>query len=398
MEKITKKWYWVSLLVCCVFGLSALPILAQSDQGPPRRIVVFDKTFVNEAAQEALLGDFGAVAVKPLVLINGMAVYLPPQAEKALQNRSEVLRVDDDLVITAHVKPAKPDKPDKPDPTPPPAQELPWGIDRINADADGVWVTTTGFGVRVAILDTGIDLDHLDLQNNIKGNVNFINPRKSANDDNGHGTHVAGIIAAIDNKIGVIGVGPEISLYALKVLDRKGNGWLSDLIEAIQWCIDNDMEVINMSLGASVDNPSFHDAIAGAYDAGIIQVASAGNNGEFGGAISYPAKYLETIAVSAVDEHDEFAYFSSYGDEIDLTAPGVAINSTYNDGGYKSFDGTSMAAPHVTGVAALVIVLQTEGSLSPDEMKTHLMDTSEDLELEDYQQGAGLVRADLAIE
>ena len=392
MQKFTKKLFWVSLLLCFTFGLVVSPVAAQPNQRPPRKIVVFEKTFANEAAQTVLLRNFDAVKIKPLKLINGMAVYLPPQAEKALQGKPEILRIDDDLIITSNAKPDKPGKPEDPDPNPQPVEELPWGIDRINADV--AWDTATGLAVKVAILDTGINLDHLDLQDNIKGNVNLINPRKSGNDDNGHGTHVAGIVAATDNEIGIIGVGPEISLYAVKVLDRKGNGWLSDLIEGLQWCVNNNMDVINMSLGAPTDNQSFHDAIFNAYQAGIIQVASAGNNGEYDGAISYPAKYPETIAVSAVDEYDGFAYFSSYGSEIDLAAPGVSINSTYDDGYYEILDGTSMAAPHVTGVAALV--LSVKGPLTPDQMKVHLMETSEDLSLYDYQQGAGLVRADLA--
>ena len=392
MQKFTKKLFWVSLLLCFTFGLVVSPVAAQPNQRPPRKIVVFEKTFANEAAQTVLLRNFDAVKIKPLKLINGMAVYLPPQAEKALQGKPEILRIDDDLIITSNAKPDKPGKPEDPDPNPQPVEELPWGIDRINADV--AWDTATGLAVKVAILDTGINLDHLDLQDNIKGNVNLINPRKSGNDDNGHGTHVAGIVAATDNEIGIIGVGPEISLYAVKVLDRKGNGWLSDLIEGLQWCVNNNMDVINMSLGAPTDNQSFHDAIFNAYQAGIIQVASAGNNGEYDGAISYPAKYPETIAVSAVDEYDDFAYFSSYGSEIDLAAPGVSINSTYGDGYYEILNGTSMAAPHVTGVAALVLSVQ--GPLTPDQMKVHLMETSEDLGLYDYQQGAGLVRADLA--
>lgn len=403
MREYMKRLFLVFLLVGVVFGLVTSPVIAQTQQGVPRKIVVFQEDFVNEAAQAALLRNFGAVLIKPLGLINGMAVYLPPQAERALLGRSEVLRIDDDLVIKAIGKPeGAPGKPKK-EPPPQPVEELPWGVDRINAEL--AWPTTTGLTVKVAIMDTGIDLDHQDLQTNIKGNVNTINPRKSGNDDNGHGTHVAGIVAAIDNDIGVIGVGPEISLYAVKVLDRNGSGWLSDLIEGLEWCINNKMQAVNMSLGSSSDNQSFHDAITKTYQAGITQVTAAGNNGEYGGAITYPAKYPETIAVSAVDKNDQFAYFSSYGPEIDLAAPGVEINSTYKDGYYKILNGTSMAAPHVTGTAGLLLTtpvgiydLDADGIWDPAEVKNKLQATAEDIYLLPEQQGEGLVDAYSAVQ
>lgn len=370
-----------------------LPVSAQTTNQIPRKIVVFQENFVNEPAQIGLLRGVGTVIIKRLPLINGMSVYLPPQAERALKGRPEILRIDDDLVINAIAKPQPP---------PQPAQELPWGVDRI--DADLAWVTTKGLAIKVAILDTGIDLDHLDLQANIKGNVNTINPLKSGNDDNGHGTHVAGIVAAVDNTIGVIGTGQEIYLYAVKVLSKTGSGWLSDLIEGLDWCINNKMQVINMSLGSSSDNQSFHDAITKTYQAGIIQVAAAGNNGGSGGAITYPAKYSETIAISAVDKNDQIAVFSSYGPEIDLTAPGVDIKCTYNNGYYKILSGTSMACPHVSGTAALVLStpvgtydLDADGIWDPTEVKNKLQTTAQDLYLLLEQQGAGLVKADSAI-
>lgn len=405
MREFMKRLFLVSLLVGVVFGLVASPVVTQAQQGAPRKIVVFQEDFVSKAAQAALLRRIDAVAIKPLGLINGMAVYLPPQAERALRGRPEVVRIDDDLVIKAidrpEGKPDKPDKPGKPKPEPPP-QEPPWGIVRIGADL--AWETTEGGTIKVAILDTGIDLEHPDLQANIKGNVNLINPRKSGNDDNGHGTHVAGIVAAADNDIGVVGVGPEISLYAVKVLDRKGSGWLSDLIDGLDWCIKNEMEVINISLGSSSDNQSFYDAISRTCQAGITQVAAAGNDGEDDGAIIYPAKYDETIAVSAIDKKDHFAYFSSYGEEIDLTAPGVDINSTYKGGEYKVLSGTSMAAPHVSGTAALVLTTpvdlfdsDADGIWDPDEVKNKLEATAEDIGLLSDEQGRGLVDACLAV-
>ena len=392
MNNFIKKLLLMILVTGSMAVLLNLPVSAQTANQIPRKIVVFQENFVNEPAQIELLRGVGAVIIKPLPLIRAVAVYLPPQAERALEGRSEILRIDDDLVISAIAKPRPP---------PQPAEELPCGVDRI--DADLAWATTKGLAIKVAILDTGIDLDHLDLQANIKGNVNTINPSKSGNDDNGHGTHVAGTVAAVDNEIGVIGTGPEIYLYAVKVLDRTGSGWLSDLIEGLDWCINNKMKVVNMSLGSSSDNQSFHDAIIKTYQAGITQVAAAGNNGASGGAITYPAKYDETIAVSAIDKYDQLASFSSYGPEIDLTAPGVDINSTYNNGYYKVLSGTSMACPHVTGTAALVLStsvgsydLDADGIWDPAEVKSKLQATAQKLNLLPEEQGAGLVKADSA--
>jgi subtilisin len=364
----------------------------------PRKIVVFKKWYGREADQDALLRNFGAVKVKRLNLINSQAVHLPPGVEKHLKRKNEILRIDEDLVITAVVRKTKP-KPKRPHSPRKLPERLPWGIQRIYADL--IWEVTTGSMVKVAILDTGIDLNHPDLWRNIKGGINTLRPRKSANDDNGHGTHLAGTVAAIDNDFGVIGVGPEVCLYAVKVLDKKGEGWLSDLIDALDWCIENKMQVVNMSFGSLEENQSFHDAIIRAHQAGITMVASAGSNGEDSALIEYPAFYPETIAVSAIDEYDNFASFSSYGPQIDLTAPGVNILSTYRNAFYETMYGTSMSAAHVTGTVALILTtspkwgydLDGDRMWDPDEIRERLMDTAENLGLHPHQQGAGLVRA-----
>jgi len=339
MRKFMKRLVFVCLLVAVVFGLAVSAIIAQPEQGAPRKIVVFNEWFVNEPAQQVLVERVGGTVIKPLRLVNGMAVYLPPPALKALQVAPEVLRVEDDAVVIALPKPPPPSQP---------PEQLPWGVDRI--DAEYAWGTTTGYGVKVGVVDTGIDYTHPDLDDNCKGGVNTINPRKGYKDDNGHGTHVAGIIAAEDNDIGVVGVAPEAYLYGVKVLDRTGSGFVSDVIEGITWCIDNRMNIINMSLGTNSDIQSLHDACDAAKGVGIILVAAAGNDG---GAIDYPAAYSSVIAVAATDSSDIRASWSSYGPEMDIAAPGVDIYSTYLGGGYKTASGTSMAAPHVAGTLAL---------------------------------------------
>ncbi|MFH1245099.1 MAG: S8 family peptidase [Candidatus Omnitrophota bacterium] len=381
--------YRISMsFICCILLSSVSLAGAAGVEQFPRKIIVFREGFSNEAAQMTLAKNFGAGVIKHLSLINGMTAHLPPQAQKALLKRAEVIRIDDDIVVEAvgKLKPAQP------------AEILPWGIERISAES--AWPTTTGQTVKVAVLDTGIDLDHADLRANIKGNINTISPVKSGNDDNGHGTHVTGIIAAVDNGIGVIGVGPEIFLYAVKVLDRNGSGWLSDIIEGLDWCVKNNMQVVNMSLGSSGTVQSFHDAVIKANQAGLVLVGAAGNNG---GAVIYPAAYPEVIAVSASDSTDHIASWSSRGSEVDLIAPGVNIYSTYNNGYYATMSGTSMACPHVVGTAALVLTTDVsaydvdgDGLWDPEEVKSKLEMTAENLGLSDSEQGAGLVRADLS--
>jgi subtilisin family serine protease len=396
MKKISL--YWAIALIFLIF---VLPVLSkgsgQIDSADySRKIIVYKKWFNQQKKQETLLYLTGAIKIKHLKLINSTSVYLTPQAEDFLKNKKEILRVDQDIEIRAHgIK-------DKKKKTQPP-ETLSWGIARIFADL--AWSSTKGAGIKLAILDTGIDLDHPDLQNNIKGNINFIKPKKTGDDDNGHGTHVAGIAAAVDNEIGVIGTGPEIYLYAVKVLDKKGNGWLSDLIEALNWCVENRIQVINMSFGSTTDNPSFHEAIINAYNAGILMISSAGNNGSSGGTIEFPARYPEVIAVSAVDQFNRFASFSSFGPEIELIAPGLNILSTYRNGSYALMEGTSMASPFVSGTAALLMTtpIQTRYDLDhnnrwdPVEVRLKLKETAENLGLPAAQQGGGLVRADSVI-
>jgi subtilisin len=266
-------------------------------------------------------------------------------------------------------------------------------VDRI--DAEKVWSTTTADTIKVAVVDSGIDLDHPDLSSNIKGGINTISSSRSADDDNGHGSHVAGIIAALNNSTGVVGVGHRIDLYAVKVLNRNGSGDISDIIEGIQWSINNGMAIINMSLGTSSDIQSFHDAVIAAKNAGVVVVAAAGNSGPSDNTVIYPARYPQVIAVSAVNSSNNISGFSSRGPEVDLTAPGESIYSTYRSGGYRTMSGTSMASPHVAGAAALV--LSNHPGFTPDQVQTHLMNNAELLNgLNSNQQGAGLVDAEKA--
>ncbi|TSC95268.1 MAG: aerolysin [Parcubacteria group bacterium Athens1014_10] len=390
-RKILLSVFLIAGLISGLLGIKT--IFSAPPQVKARKIVVFNED-VGEEVQKNLLKKFDAEDLKNLKLINGRAAVLSEKAVKNLSQSPEIKRIDDDIIVYALEKLSELGKKPKGSATQP-SETLPWGIDRI--DADLVWGVTTGDTVKVAVIDTGIDLAHPDLKNNIKGGYNAINSRRSANDDNGHGTHVAGIIGAIDNEIGVIGVGPKINLYAVKVLNRNGSGYLSDIIEGLDWCIDNGMQVVNMSLGTSSYVESFEDAVKRVEAAGIVQVAAAGNSGPYDDTVNYPAKFPEVIAVSAIDKTDTITSWSSRGPEVDLAAPGVSIYSTYKGSSYKILSGTSMASPHVAGAAALV--LDVNSGYTSEQVKQKLLKTADDLGAPgpDNLYGAGLVDAEEAV-
>lgn len=265
-------------------------------------------------------------------------------------------------------------------------KEMPWGIKRVNAYK--AWDYTTGKDVKVAVIDTGIDYNHTDLASNYVGGYNAVNASKPPLDDQGHGTHVAGTIAAVKDLKGVVGVAPNVKLYAVKVLDSNGSGQYSWIIDGIQWAVNNKMNVVNMSLGGPSGSDALKAAIDAAYKAGVVVVCAAGNDG---GAVNYPAKYPGAIAVSALDSSDKIASFSSRGSEIAFIAPGVSVYSTYKGGGYKTLSGTSMASPHVAGLAALVIGL---GVTNPNDVKNVLIKSAVKITgLKDTEQGNGVIDA-----
>lgn len=269
-------------------------------------------------------------------------------------------------------------------------QEIPWGISRVNAQA--AWDYTAGDGVKVVVIDTGVDYNHPDLAPNYKGGYNAITGENDPMDDQGHGTHVAGTIAAVKDGSGVAGVAPGSDLYAVKVLDKNGSGQYSWIIAGIEWAIENKMQVINMSLGGGGDLEAMKQVIEEADKAGITVVCAAGNDS---GPVNYPAKYPQSIAVSASDSSDKIAYFSSRGPEIEVIAPGVGIYSTRKSGGHVSLSGTSMASPHVAGLAAIAI---GAGAKDPAQVRAALTGAATKLSgLEAEQQGSGLVDAFLLV-
>jgi hypothetical protein len=250
-------------------------------------------------------------------------------------------------------------------------QSIPVGVDRVDGDQSSA-LSGEGTGIPVdadiAILDTGIDLTHPDL--NVYDEVSFVPGTSSADDDNGHGTHIAGIAAAKDNDIGVVGMAPGARLWAVKVLDGNGAGSISDIIAGIDYVTEhaNEIDVVNLSFGCECNSPALDEAINNAVAAGITFVVAAGNSNKDTSSFS-PANNPGVITVSAIVDSDgkcggvgpstkygnddSFASFSNHGSEVDIAAPGVGILSTYKDGEYALLSGTSMASPHVAGAAAL---------------------------------------------
>ncbi|MFO3790114.1 S8 family serine peptidase [Bacillus mojavensis] len=208
----------------------------------------------------------------------------------------------------------------------------------------------TGKNVKIAVIDSGIS-PHDDLS--ISGGYSAVSYTSSYKDDNGHGTHVAGIIGAKHNSYGIDGVAPEAQIYAVKALDQNGSGDLQGLLKGIDWSIANGMDIVNMSLGTSSDSQILHDAMDKAYEKGVLLVAASGNDGN-GKPVNYPAAYSSVVAVSATDQRNQLAAFSTTGNEVEFSAPGTDITSTYLHQYYATGSGTSQATPHAAAMFALL--------------------------------------------
>lgn len=267
------------------------------------------------------------------------------------------------------------------------------------------WQRCRGDGVRVAVLDTGVDVRHPDLRDAIADTRDFTGSPHGPQDRNGHGTHCAGTIAARENAVGVIGVAPQSSLLVGKVLGDSGSGDGAGVAAGIDWACEQGADVISMSLGSPQADERIALAIERAVEQGKFVIAAAGNSGRPDD-VNFPARWKgrpraqrDTIAVAAVDRRGRVARFSSRGPEVDIAAPGVDITSTYLRGGYAKLSGTSMATPFVAGVVALTLAVhrQAENPRTPlrtmAELREHLSRTARDAgELgPDDEYGAGLI-------
>ena len=418
MKKLVMA-FSVILVLLLIFGSATV---SAASVRKTNVIIGFDRTPGRD--EEALVQGFGGEIKFTYRMIPAIAASVPEDAIQGLMRNPRVTIVEPDVAIHAM------------------EDSYPWGVTQIGADivhGSG----KNGSGVKIAILDTGIDYTHPELLPPIyAGGYDFVNGDIYPMDDNGHGTHVAGIIAAADNDSGIVGVAPGVQIYALKVLDSTGSGSFSNVIAALEWATGGStlpgsirVDITNNSYG-STEDPDYwyHLFFPGKpgpvetafsltyYQDGVLNVAAAGNSGSGSDTVIYPARYDSCIAVAATDSSNNRASFSSTGPKVELAAPGVNIYSTVprsgqlgDPSGYRYLSGTSMATPHVTGAAALVrsspeavardanhdgaYETNGDGTWTNVEIRNLLQATADDLGAagRDNLYGYGLVDADEAV-
>ncbi len=440
MKKIIVSFvalFVVAGMVGFTIPVSTLAVVqGQSSDNLTRVLIAFDKPV--GPSEQALVRAHGGKIKYSYSIVDAIAATLPAGAIEGLSHNPRVASIDlDDTVYAVDDE-----------------LDNSWGVRRIGAG--DVHASTTlnmnkGAGVKIGIIDSGINYNHPDLNDNYRGGYDFYYYDNDPMDVYGHGTHVAGIACAEDNNngvkdasgkplYGVVGVAPNCDLYSLRVLNENGVGYWSDIIAAVQWSTGAlvyleawgttpatttqgvTMDVINLSLGKDRDPGSIvKQAFDNAEAKGVVIVAAAGNSGTLSGKgknVIYPAKFASVIAVAATDSTDKRASFSSTGPEVELAAPGVSVYSTWNNNTsysnpqpvcnasgdcYKYGSGTSMASPHVAGVAALVIATgvtdTNRNGRKNDEVRKVMNDTAKDLGSvgRDYQYGYGLVSAVAAV-
>lgn len=378
-------------------------------------VIVRFKDKPGQAELNAFKG-LGGDVTNVFTIIPAISGKLPAKAIEALKNNPQVEVVESDYAVHALEYS--------------PADELgnSWGVDHINADA-ALAAGYAGEGVKVAVLDSGVNFNHFDLSDNFDLSTNdlgydFVSDDFIPEDVYGHGTHVAGTLAAASNGFGIVGVAPKAQIVALRVLDENGEGTASGIIEALQWIQnynaahpDAPIRITNNSYGTGSNSSQLEAAFDVLASSGVLHIGSAGNEGSAAGNgynVGYPARYASVVAVAALDRNNQRASFSSTGSEVEIAAPGVAVLSTWKDGvnaagpqpfsfaGYAGeyfieANGTSMAAPHVAGVAALLMAANP--SYTAEAVRNRMNETALDLGVagRDKLYGYGLVDASSAL-
>ncbi len=443
MKKIIVSFAVLFVVAGMVSFVVPVPTLAiaqgQGGDNLTRVLIAFDKQV--GASEQALVRAHGGKIKYSYSIVDAIAATLPAQAIEGLSHNPHVTSVEiDDTVYAADIE-----------------LDNSWGVKRIGAGAvHAASPINKGAGVKIGIIDSGINYNHPDLNANYRGGYDFYYYDNDPMDVYGHGTHVAGTACAEDNDngtkdkkgnplYGVVGVAPNCDLYSLRVLSDSGVGYWSDIIAAVDWSTGGliylpgywdvpvgapeekiqgvKMDVINLSLGKDAyPGTIVEQAFINAEEAGVVIVAAAGNSGTAAGSgdnVIYPAKFASVIAVAATDSANKRASFSSTGPKVELSAPGVSVYSTWNDntgysapqpkcnradgGCYKYGSGTSMASPHVAGVAALIIAKGVENLNGikgvSDEVRQIMTSTAQDLGAIglDPQYGYGLVNAAAAV-
>ncbi|PLS17819.1 alkaline serine protease [Bacillus sp. M6-12] len=382
-----KKNLFTALLLTLEIFLMPNPSLAEettASENMERVNILFNKEI-----DQQLLKDLNASIINEYDSIGAATVEISDKNLLVLEMAGTVREVTKDRPVKAE------------------AQTVPWSHEKLNLKSKQP-STLSGKGVKIAVIDSGIDFTHPDLK--IAGGKCVLDTAddpfacsNSYKDDNGHGTHVAGIIGAQNNSIGVVGIAPNAMIYGVKALDYSGLGTTSTILAAMDWCIQNKMDIINLSLSLPVEDLAMKAMIDQAYNQGILIVAAAGNEGhtaESDQTVQYPAKFSNVIGVSATDKYNQVIQNSSIGSEIEFAAPGNAIVSTtpvnIDNDGYGALTGTSMAAPHVTAMAALY--MEKYPSLTNKQIRQKLQQNVLDLgePSRDPLYGFGLIQADTA--
>lgn len=363
-----------------------IPLSARADSRRKRDdTVIVNIGFEDFLTQSLVAHGFGVQVIHQYSNFNAAAIEVDPDNIETIRDRDSVRYVEFDETASIppqHTGLATPDDLDE-DPC------IPWGVDRIDAEVahDAGY---TGAGADIAIVDTGIDATHPGFDNVGEG-VAFAEcedeDKPDWHDDHYHGTHCAGSAAASDNGVGPVGVAPDATLHAVKVLDNRGRGRFSDIAAGVETVADKGWDIASLSLGGP-ESEVMKDALDYAADEGVAVIVSAGNSGPCTDCISSPADHPEAICVAATSDDDTLARFSSTGPEMNVAAPGEDVYSTIPDG-YRDLSGTSMACPHKSGVTGLLV----GAGFEPRAGAAMALDATETIGLADNESGSGFLDA-----
>jgi subtilisin len=348
------------------FYLLILAIIAISMIGCDKISSIFDKSdgFVVAFDQSMTISQevseiesYGIKIKKRLTIINGISCNLDDEEKQLVQSLKFVRYVEPDVelykledksfgqLLAENIFSSG-------------EENIDWGLKRINAPE--AWDIATGKGVKVGIMDTGINSRHPDLVGAVAGGYDAVNG-KSYEDDNNHGTYVASVVAARKNGVGIVGVAPDAMLYAVKVMNSDGSGYISDILDGCQWVIKEDIKLVNMSFGSSYQSMAIQEAMNKLASSKVIVISASGNEGKLG--VYSPARNKVTVCVGGSGMDDKRAAWSNYGPELrenGVLAPGDWIQVANKDGKWQRVSGTSIATPHVTGMAALMLELKCD--------------------------------------
>jgi thermitase len=315
---------------------------ASTDDYVPGELIVKFKDGISAQSTQSIHAQYGAKSIEKSKYLGFEVVKFDGSVEKMIEkykNNPNVEYVEPNHYV--HIMW-----------TPNDLSSQQWGPQKVQAPQ--AWdVTRSSSSTVIAIVDTGVQTNHPDLQGKIVQGYDFVDNDSNPQDGNGHGTHCAGIAAAVTNNgRGIAGMAPNASIMPVRVLDNSGSGTMAAVANGIAYAAQNGADVISLSLGGTSGSSALQSAVQQAWNSGAVVVAAAGNSSS--STPNYPAYYSQAIAVASTDSNDSLSYFSNYGSWVDVAAPGSNIYSTYINSSYATLSGTSMATPHVAGLAALL--------------------------------------------